>query len=107
MLSPSLNKDFTYLLKIIKIMSILKSIWSDSLVVSSQFEKDHPNLDQIFGWETFLCILFKSKLFIYFMPPSDYLYIFPMYAFFSSQSCSYILCHLLIIFTSFHLDIQY
>ena len=38
----------------IKIMSILKSIWSDSLVVSSQFEKDHPNLDQIFGWETFL-----------------------------------------------------
>ena len=54
MLSPSLNKDFTYLLKIIKIMSILKSIWSDSLVVSSQFEKDHPNLDQIFGRETFL-----------------------------------------------------
>ena len=68
MLSPSLNKDFTYLLKTIKIMSILISIWSDSLVVSSQFEKDHPNLDQIFGWETFLwlsnvCILFKSKLF--------------------------------------------
>ena len=54
MLSPSLNKDFTNLLKTIKIMSILKSIWSDSLVVSSQFEKDHPNLDQIFGWETFL-----------------------------------------------------
>ena len=52
MLSPSLNKDFTYLLKTIKIMSILKSIWSDSLVVSSQFEK--VNLDQILGWETFL-----------------------------------------------------
>ena len=32
----------TYLLKIIKIMSILKSIRSDSLVVSSQFEKRSP-----------------------------------------------------------------
>ena len=65
-------------------MSFLKSIWSDSLMVSSQFEKDHPNLDRIFGWETF--------------------YDWQMYEFFLSQSCSNILCHLLIIFTSFHLD---
>ena len=30
-----------------------------------------------------------------------------MYAFFLSQNCSYILCHPMIIFTSFHLDIHY
>ena len=87
MLSPSLNKDFTYLLKTIKIMSILKSIWSDSLAVSSQFEKDHPTWIKSLGGRHF--------------------YDCPMYAFFLSQSCSYILYHLLIIFTSFHLDIQY
>ena len=76
--------------KIIKMMSILKSIWPDSLVVSSQFDTYslvvssqfdtyHTYLDRILGRKTFYdCQMyaFKSKLFTYFMPSYDYLYIF-------------------------------
>ena len=80
-----LDQAFT---KIIKIMSILKYIWYDSLVVSSQFDIDHTYLDRILGWETFFMAV---KCMLSFL----------------SQSCSYILCHLMIIITSFHLDIQY
>ena len=79
-----LDHTFT---KIIKIMSILKSEWSDSLVVSSQFDIDNIYLDRYLGGKVF----------------SDCL----MYALFSSQDCLYILCHLMIIFTFFHLNIHY
>ena len=74
----NLDHAFT---RIIKIMSFLKSIWSDSLVVSSQFEKRSPKPgSNLWKGDFFMmsnvCILLKSKLFKYFMPPSDYLYIF-------------------------------
>ena len=73
-----LDHTFT---KIIKIMSILKSEWSDNLVVSSQFDIDNIYLDRYLGGKVFSdCLMYalfsSQELFIYFVPSHDNLYIF-------------------------------
>ena len=77
--------------KIIKIMSDLNSIWSDSLVVITWYNnnphkpyKPGSNL----GGETFFMIVKCMHSYLI-------------------QDCSYILCNSVIIFPSFHLDIHY